>query len=410
MDSPSWADVFHSAFNSCLHCFQAPSVDSDSESVHRPPRYLESLLTEPLLDTDAEAETVSLHSNVGDNRRRRSRKQKQKKQITFFGFDLFGKRSTGPIHLPEDDDEEVDELLRRSRRQRQRTTRISSSSSPSTITFDGNVSDAAPLDSAAIDERVIEEEELRAVKTREKDERRKRRKERKEMKKLARVLMQNGGQGDFEGFQGSGGSNSHTPPPFQQGFLPSPNSDDFGPFRQAQTYADNRDEDEAADLDGSLYAARKPNDGGSSVSGGGSDSRRSPRGTSASHSDFSNPRSFAEDSVTSQPKKKKSKKSSASTSSSSKTKSSNSRSSASATSSEQTESLASPISSMSPASSQTTTLPSVAVDKPTLEFEGSGFPRSGFGIERSFPSPGLGFNGAPRNGVARGGAFLASRD
>ncbi|KAJ4480873.1 hypothetical protein J3R30DRAFT_2367291 [Lentinula aciculospora] len=403
MDSPSWTDVLHSAFGSCLHCFKSTSRDNDSDSVQRPPRYLESLLTEPLLDTDTEAEIVSLHSSVGDNNRRR-RKQKQK-QVTFFGFDLFGKRSTGPIHLPEDE-EEVDELLRRSRRQKQRSTRISSPSLPSAITFDGSVSDAAPLDSAVIDERVIEEEERRAVKEREKEERRRKRKERKEMKKLAQVLLQNEGQGEFEGFQGSGGSYPHLPAPFQQEFLPSPNSDDFGPYLQAHNHAHaDGEEDDAADLDGGLYAARKPNEGGSSSSGGGSDSRRSPKGTSMSRSDYSDSLSQANDfapfqSIT----KKKSSKSSASTSSSSKTKSTKSRSSASATSSERTTSLASPIS-------------SIAEDKPSrVAIEGLGFPRSGFGnldSERSFPSPGLGtggFNGAPRNGMARGGAFLASRD
>ncbi|KAJ3742806.1 hypothetical protein DFH05DRAFT_1256769 [Lentinula detonsa] len=407
MDSPSWTDVFHSAFSSCLHCFQAPSNDSDSDSVQRPPRYLESLLTEPLLDTDTEAETVSLHSNVGDNRQRR--KKKQNKRITFFGFDLFGKRSTGPIHLPEDD-EEVDGLLRRPRRQRQRPTRISSSSSPSTITFDGNVSDAAPLDSAAISERVIEEEETRAAKEREKDERRRKRKQRKEMKKFAQVLMQNGGEGEFEGFQGSGGSYPHIPSPFQPGFLPSPNLDGFGPFHQAIHVAQG-DEDDAADLDGSLYAARKPNEGGSSISGGGSDSRRSPGGTSTSRSDYSDPRllSMTGNVQPSQPKtKSKKSKSPVSTSSSSKTKSTKSRSSASATSSEQTESLA------SPASLNSLNSPSLTENKPILEFQSSGLPKPGFGkfgdFERSFPSPGLEFNGAPRNGVARGGAFLASRD
>ncbi|KAJ3762539.1 hypothetical protein EV360DRAFT_79216 [Lentinula raphanica] len=418
MDSPSWKDVFHSAFGSCLHCFKAPSSidDSDSDSFQRPPRYLESLLTEPLLDTDTEAETVSLHSNVGQNQSRRKKKL-QKKHITFFGYDLFGRRSTGPIHLPEDDEEDGDEIPRRSRRQRQRPARTSSS----TISFDGNISDAAPLDSAAINERVIEEEEVRAAKEREKEERKRKRRERKEMKRFAAALAQTGGEGEFEGFQGSGTSYAHIPSPFQQEFLPSSpsvSSDYFGPFQQATASAVDGDEDDAADLDGGLYAARKPNEGGSSVSGGGSDSRRSPGGTSASRSDYSDsrPSSLASEFQPPKPKTKKPKKSSSS-SSSSKTKSAKSRSSASATSSEQTESLvspASPNSLMSPASSFGMIPPSGAEDKPAVDFQRSGFPMPGFGTysdsARYFPSPGLGFNGVPRNGVARGGAFLASRD
>jgi hypothetical protein len=48
-------------------------------------------------------------------------------------------------------------------------------------------------------------------------------------------------------------------------------------------------QDNDTDFNGGLYAARKPNDG-SSVSGGGLDSRHSPSGTSASRSDYSSSR------------------------------------------------------------------------------------------------------------------------
>lgn len=412
MDSPSWKDAL---IGSCLQCFKTPAGDSDSESIHnhpqRPSRHLEPLLEPLLTDTDTEAETLSLHSNIGDTRRQRKQKQKQKRNnigISFFGFDLFGKQAA-PIHLPEDEDE-VDELLRR--RDRRRPNRDSSSS----ITFDGSVSDAAPLDSAAIGERVVQEEELRAIKEREKEERRRKRKERKEMKRLAQALVQNRDDGEFEGFQGSGdnvgvaGSYPNIPSPFQQArYSHSPHTEEFGPFRSA-------DEDDA-DLDGAVYVAR--NDG-SSVSGGGSDSRRSPGGTSASRSDHSYSRlpgaTIADLSASTQiqPKKKKSKKSPSLTSSN--VKSSTSRSSASATSSDQT-SLASPASLMSPIYSDELLADNFPRDsalesrkKPTLVFEGSGFPNSGVNADdRSFPSPGLGFN-APRNFQARGGAFLASRD
>ncbi|KIK66316.1 hypothetical protein GYMLUDRAFT_38136 [Collybiopsis luxurians FD-317 M1] len=453
MDSPSWTDAFHSAFTSCLHCFKAPSSDSDAESLHnnsrsnRPPRHLESLLAEPV-DTDTEAETVSLHSNIGDSGNRRQRTKKNKKNnsrnITLFGFDLFGKRSTtGPIHLSEDEDEEGG-YHRRSRRRPSRS---------SSLTFDSNMSDAAPLDSAAIGERVIEEEELRAAKEREREERKRKRKDRKEMKRLAQALVQDGSAGDFEGFQGSGDNYPNIPSPFQHAMYLPNTSEDFGPFQNGVAppvpapMPQNDDDD--ADFDGGLYASRKPQDG-SSVSGGGSDSRRSPGGTSASRSDYSNsrpspvPSPLATDLISpthhhhtvlepqlEPKKKKKSKKSSSSSAtSSSKTKSSSkSRSSASATSSDQTPSLASPISTASPVlSSDGAAAPSPLSERfpeenrkkptPMMDFEGM----QGFGAEeRGFPSPGLGFGntgsgmgmgglGTPRNNIARGGAFLATRD
>jgi len=434
MDSPSWSDAFHSAFSSCLHCFHSPSTESlhnDNQSANNPqrPRHLESLL-EPLLtdpgDTDNEAETVSLHSNIGgtSNRRRNDHKRTKRRGISLFGFDLFGKRS-GAIQLSESEDDDEYEALRRSRRSQRGLT------SSRSLTFDGNISDAAPLDSAAIDERVVEEQEqLRAAQARqkqEKKERRRKRKEKKELKSLAQALAQNvhGGELEFEGFQGSGDHISshshpypHIPSPFQQGFLqspdPSPNPgrgfDDYGPFHGANAYDDD------ADFDGSLYAARKE---GSSVSGGGSDSRRSPGGTSASRSDHSQSPSPSPLAPTgAEPKKKKKSKKSSSNSnsslatSSSKTKSNKSRSSASATSSDQP-SLASPIYSPSPLSEGF----SLPMKEPTLEYEDSEFSSPGlFNIEnRNFPSAGLGFGGNrsrshSNSAQARSGAFLASRD
>ncbi|KAF5381492.1 hypothetical protein D9757_008126 [Collybiopsis confluens] len=416
MDSPSWTDALHSAFSSCLHCFQSSSSDSDLESTQnrgRPPRHLESLLAEPQ-DTDTEAETVSLHSNIGDNSRRRQRRQQKKKNgnITLFGFDLFGKRpTTGPIHLSGDEDEgEASPGLHRSRRRPSRT---------SSLTFDGNVSDAAPLDSAAIGERIVEVGELRVAKEREREERRKMRKERKELKRLAQ-------------------SYPNIPSPFQHAvYLQNPLENFGGPYHRGP--AAPPVEDDEADFDGGLYAARKPNDG-SSVSGGGSDSRRSPSGTSASRSDYSSsnpsplPANFIQPHLQNlhphvrleaQPKlkKKKSKKSSPASGASSfqtKSSSSQSRSSASATSSDQTPSLASPVSTLSPVLSDggvPSPLNGGAGKKPSLMMHFEDGPA--FSVEeRSFPSSGLGFGsggmrgsgGRGGNAFTRSGAFLASRD
>ncbi|KAK0458851.1 uncharacterized protein EV420DRAFT_335625 [Desarmillaria tabescens] len=248
MDSFSWSDSFRAAFSACMPCLAREVHDHDdptNSGYQRLPQNLEHLLQDP--GTDTEAETLSLHSNIGDNNRRRKRKR-HSRRITFFGFNLFGKP---PIHLDED---EEDNTLRRSRTSMSRT---------SSTGFD---SDAAPLDSAAIDSmtpeqlqeraRVAEEEERRA-----KEERRKRRRERKEMKRLAQALAAGSVDGEeFEGFQGSGsatGEYPHIPSPGFYHTLPPSHPD-------ADTEADD-----GADLDGGMYISRREHHSSS----GGSDSR-----------------------------------------------------------------------------------------------------------------------------------------
>ncbi|KAK0203686.1 hypothetical protein DFS33DRAFT_1333195 [Desarmillaria ectypa] len=249
MDSFSWSDSFHAAFSACMPCLAKEVHDHDdptNSGYQRLPQNLEHLLQDP--GTDTEAETLSLHSNIGENNRRR-KKKRQHRRITFFGFNLFGGKP--PIHLDEDED---DNTLRHSR------TSISRTSSSG---FD---SDAAPLDSAAIDSmtpeqlqeraRAAEEEERRAQ-----EERRKRRRERKETKRLAQALAAGSVDGEeFEGFQGSGsvtGEYLHVPPP---GFYntPPPSHPDV-----------DAEADDGADLDGGMYVSRREHHGSS----GGSDSR-----------------------------------------------------------------------------------------------------------------------------------------
>ncbi|OBZ78178.1 hypothetical protein A0H81_02712 [Grifola frondosa] len=159
------------------------------------PDELEGLLADT---SDADAETLSLHSNLGDDRRRRKRRRPHK-IIRFFGFDLFGRP---PIHLPESDDEGG------------RSRTISSS------TLD---SDASPLDASVIEQlsaaraaaaAAAEEEALRV-----KEDRRRQRRERKELKRaaLAMSLNMQATQGEqFEGFQGSGSAH----PPFRHAVPP----------------------------------------------------------------------------------------------------------------------------------------------------------------------------------------------
>ncbi|KAI0069749.1 hypothetical protein K474DRAFT_992611 [Panus rudis PR-1116 ss-1] len=197
MDHFSWYDTFQAAISPCLSCLgrsSAPQLpESDDEQSHR--RHARSDELEGLLaDASDDAETLSLHSNIGDQGRARRKKRRPKKWIRFFGYDLFGRP---PIQLPESEDEgEGDSRPRRSNgRSGDRTRTISTS------TLD---SDASPLDPSAIDElssaRIAEtlareEEERRA-----KEERRRKRRERKEAKRAALALAM-AGDGEFEGFQ-----------------------------------------------------------------------------------------------------------------------------------------------------------------------------------------------------------------
>ncbi|KAG9038747.1 hypothetical protein FS837_001171, partial [Tulasnella sp. UAMH 9824] len=119
---------------------------------------LEGLLASASSDDDADA--MSLHSNVGGNRKTRRKKGKGKKKqrdawgvvgrnlsvnsrrsLQMFGWYPFGK----PIALPESSDEE-DEVAREGRRTR-------------TLSNATNDSDAAPLDTSDIASRVTEEEQ-----------------------------------------------------------------------------------------------------------------------------------------------------------------------------------------------------------------------------------------------------------
>lgn len=277
MDRFSWSDSFQAVFGSCISCLgRPPRLDSNSEQNSNDrggPIRARSDELEGLLAESDDAETLSLHSNLGDRDRSR-KKRRQRKGIRLFGYDLFGRP---PIHLPDDDEGVDDSGRRRDRLERSRTI--------STSTLD---SDAAPLDSSTIEElsaaqiaeRVTREDEER----RAKEERRQRRRERKELKRAVLVLSMSG-EGEFEGFPGSGPEHGHIASPFQSSTagssdLSSPHrQEDFGPFEQSQIHDDyDADDAETGDLDADAYTRRAPR--GASM-GSGSDSRSR---TSASNS------------------------------------------------------------------------------------------------------------------------------
>ena len=252
MDSFSWSDSFRATLGSCLPCLSR-SIDSDDEPDQQAGRggprsareELERLLDEPM--TDHEAETMSLHSNVGDARRKKKMKRKMYKRIRILGVDLFGRR---PVPV-EEDEGDADGLIRGSRA---RTI--------STSTLD---SDAAPLADDAINDFTaraqrrwapdVTEEQLAAEEEAERErfeteERRARRTERRGLKRLAEMGIFNNHQNsdEFEGFVGSG-----------SGVLPV--ADEFGPFVGSQAgelpAQREQEDDGVADFDAAAYTTKR---------------------------------------------------------------------------------------------------------------------------------------------------------
>ena len=322
----SWSDTVQIAFGSCRPCLKNPPSSEEEEpqnqnpAINRIPRArpdeLQGLLADP--DTDVEAERMSLHSNPRRQRDRNKKKRRAKqndgnrRRITLLGYDLFGHAAPPPIQLPNDADDALYPDSEVRKRGISRTKSVATAHSTASML----VSDAAPLDSAAIaamsspsavEAAAQAAAEAEAQRLKEKEERRKRRREKKELKRVAEALARQGVVGDgedFEGFQGSGATNSGYPRitnMFPGTLGPTSDSvsgsafssstrDGFGQFVSAPAPPPGPyipptqdDEDEAADLDGGTYARRPPRGGtGAERSSGGSDSRSR---TSASMSD-----------------------------------------------------------------------------------------------------------------------------
>ncbi|KAG0699221.1 hypothetical protein DFH29DRAFT_60803 [Suillus ampliporus] len=250
----SYRDSVRAALASCIPCFSGivPSdpndnTRSDVRSHRSPSNELEGLLR----DTDTEAETLSLHSNIGAGRRKL--RKRPAFSLTLFGYTLFGRP---PIYLSDDEDE---------RGWRGRALGTASSS-----TLD---SDAAPLDSSTIarlssPDRAEAEQQKREEEARRKAERKARRRERRERERMSALLSLNGGSlaegDDFEGFQGSGESPISSLPAAE--FVRAQEElSAIGGEREGSEDADD------ADLGGELYTRKKRQ---SAVwSGSGSDSR-----------------------------------------------------------------------------------------------------------------------------------------
>ncbi|KAI0052040.1 hypothetical protein FA95DRAFT_1554009 [Auriscalpium vulgare] len=404
MEHFSWSDTLRALASPCLGCLRAssphpylPEYERESGS-----SALEGLLADSTSSTD-DAETLSLHSNIGTPGEHRRKKRRFNKHIRLFGFDLFGRP---PIQLPPDDDEAEER-----RRRREQRRGLSSS------TLD---SDAAPLDAAVIDSRVDEhareQEEVAA--------RRARKQERKELRRAARALaLQHGGEA-FEGFQGSGSGPGGIPSPFLNGGGSLADSESVGSgsvAREGRVGEDvGEDDGDAGDFDAHAYTRRARG----APSERDSDSRSRTSATRSSHSGAAgaeyNHHFLSQPSQSSQPTSPsplsatfpspatvKPKKTKSKSSKSSRSRSSKSTSSASASASA---SLASPvapqfISMPEPQAQEFEGFPgdmgAMHVVTEGLRAEGAGgFPSGGF------PSPRL---GGPRGGGKSMGAFLATR-
>ncbi|KAH9005565.1 hypothetical protein EDB86DRAFT_1458887 [Lactarius hatsudake] len=382
MESFSWSDSLRALAAPCLSCLRASKTERND---------LEDLLVDSAsgTTTDRDAETLSLHSNPGAPRRKRTRFTKS---IRLFGWNLFGRP---PIRLPDDDEEEEEEG--REQGQGSGSRRRSRRAPPPALSSSTLDSDAAPLDSAAIESHATKRAEEEAARA----ERRARRRERKERKSAALALaLEHGsvldGNAEFEGFPGSGG---RRPP------LPA------SPFARSSE-GDSRDDDEdddEGDFGAGAYARRTR---GGSDSGRGSDSR-SRTSTSLSSGPQLHGQPYNHHYISQQPSAHPAVPPPAVTHRSKKGKSS--RSSASKTSSSSRRSRSSPSASQSPslASPVATQFLDAAAPAPRTAQEFEGFPSDlglhTAGIERlssGFPSPGI---GGRRNGKRDMGAFLANR-
>jgi len=218
MDDFSWADGLRAALRPCLSCFASREEDGVSDSNDGPrtgnPRTgrshsarhndLEGLLRDPE-DTDVDAETWSLHSNVGIEARKKKRNGKRRSKKSGSSFLSYFGRSNQAIRLPESDSEDDDGHGSR-RRQLHPNSLARSNSSSTSISSTAFDSDAASLDPTAIAklsaqealaraEAAAREAELRAEVERrleeerqEKAERRRSRMERRELRRASQLI------------------------------------------------------------------------------------------------------------------------------------------------------------------------------------------------------------------------------
>jgi hypothetical protein len=275
MASFSWSDTLHA----CLPCFRPESSSDEPTHQRNPPRVpnlprdahaaLQSLLIADSESSSAtEADTVSLHSNIGSSRERRRRKKNKNPSPGFvlFGYHLFG-TPDGAIRLPDSDDEGTHtESAPNPTKPKGKKGKKRSIGALSGTSIDP---DAALLAQNAVDQATVD--------AFAKEERKRARKQRKEEKKRLAVMLNMSGEAEeFEGFPGSGdGSFFAESYPHDTSF--AEHGDDWNVIPRVQ----DDPEDAHADLGGESYVRQQPR---TSNGGSGSGSQTRSR-TSASVSD-----------------------------------------------------------------------------------------------------------------------------
>ncbi|KAJ7093388.1 hypothetical protein B0H15DRAFT_799191 [Mycena belliarum] len=274
MDKPSWNDTLRASFATCLPCFSSSSSgDSDTENERIPgpgvasyairrarADELEGLLADTHADADdaADADAISLHSHLGPRGRRRI-PPRTPRHIALWGFNLFGRgrvelpldAAGEPLHRPQSANATTDRAEAQRRRSAERTAGLLARAA-------ADAGDApTPLSDADI-------------------ERRARRRARKEMRRLAAAVAQQDEQFALQ-------VDSPLTPSAHRGipapFLPSPAPHpEHGADALAQMRA--QDDEDAADLDGGMYARLTPRAG---AGGGSRSSGRSSNSGSGAH-------------------------------------------------------------------------------------------------------------------------------
>lgn len=246
-------------------------------------------------ETDNEAETLSLHSDIDGQRkdknrrvRRKKRRFGKKKVVTVFGYNLFGK----PL-VDSDAEDDANENDAGPSSSRNTTHTRNEFGIESTSTLD---SDAAPVADAEIanlslrwdppqtEEELAREEEEQRLREEQRDKKR----ERRELKKAAAALAAGIDEDEFEGYPGSGSyAPSHHAPARQ--LFQTDAGEEFGPFTQANhtippTNVHDEADGDAADFGAESYIRKAGSVRSGSRSGSNSSSSARGRRSPAPHS------------------------------------------------------------------------------------------------------------------------------
>jgi hypothetical protein len=281
----------------CLPCLRTPAVDSDDDALEagRGVPELDRLLFDTEHDsTHADADAMSLHSNMGIGRPRKKGKRRMNggKTVRLFGYDLFGRPHPPTTSSPGSEDESS-ALAPPKGPPRSRSTSgsLDADAAPLPEATIANLShDASKWTPSLTDELILREEQQQ----REKEERRARRAARRLRKQQAATNASQEPEEspafegvEFEGFPGGNATLARDafPPPAMQ----FEDDGEFGPYvevpRGGPEEVNREESEDEADAGGEYN--RRSKKSANSGSGGGSSSRsRSYKSSSVADGSF----------------------------------------------------------------------------------------------------------------------------